>query len=108
MDERNETKPYHVKYRLIHATDEDLEKWAHDPNCIEMEACAKALAERQKQKAAKTQRLSEQRQELQDNPFDPRTEVSADARHIVLNLWMIFVVLPFLLGLVAYVVWVIK
>ena len=26
--------------------------------------------------------ISKRRQELQDNPFDPRTEISADARHI--------------------------
>ena len=30
-------------------------------------------------------------------PFDPRTEVSADARHIVSNLWMILVNIPLLL-----------
>jgi hypothetical protein len=33
--------------------------------------------------------------------FDPRTEVSADTRHIVKHLWFIFVLLPFVLGIVA-------
>jgi hypothetical protein len=50
------------------------------------------------------QRLSERRQALQDNPFDPRTEVSADAIHIasriVKHLWIIFVLLPFAIAFV--------
>jgi len=103
---------------LRRASEKDLETWAHDPNCIEMEECAKVLAERlqeQDKRAAERQaardaerhRLSERRQKLQDNPFDPRTEVSADAIHIasriVKHLWIIFVLLPF----VAVVLWAI-
>ena len=38
-----------------------------------------------------------------DIPFDPRTEISADARHIasriVTHLWILFVLLPVILGL---------
>lgn len=42
-----------------------------------------------------------------DNPFDPRHEVSADAEHIakavggriVMHMWIIFVALSFVLGL---------
>jgi len=38
-----------------------------------------------------------------DIPFDPRTEVSADARHIasriVTHMWIVAVVLPFIIGL---------
>jgi hypothetical protein len=56
-------------------------------------------AEHQKAMAGKQQRRSERRQELQDNPFDPRTEISADARHIVAHLWVLFVGLPVILGL---------
>jgi hypothetical protein len=37
------------------------------------------------------------RQELQENPFNPRTEVSADANKIVKHLWIIFVLLPLVL-----------
>jgi hypothetical protein len=33
------------------------------------------------------------------NPFDARSEVSADARHIVKHLWIIFVLLPVVLGI---------
>jgi hypothetical protein len=35
------------------------------------------------------------------NPFDPRSEVSADARHIVKHLWAICVLLPLALGALA-------
>jgi len=98
------------------ASDEELEKWAHDPNCIEMEECAKERAirfeEREREAdqqaavaAAEQQRRSGLRKELEDNPFNPRTEVSADAIHIasriVKHLWIIFVLLPF----VAVVLW---
>jgi hypothetical protein len=41
------------------------------------------------------------RQESLAKGFDPRTEVSADTRHIVKHLWMIFVILPVVLGIVA-------
>lgn len=38
-------------------------------------------------------------------PFDPRTDISADGRYIanriVLNLWIIFVVIPVFLGIVV-------
>ena len=40
---------------------------------------------------------------LRENPFDQRTEVSADAKHIaskiVTHLWLIFVLLPVVLGI---------
>ena len=43
------------------------------------------------------------RQESLANPFDPRTEISADAQHIagriVKHLWIIFVLLPVVLGI---------
>jgi hypothetical protein len=37
------------------------------------------------------------RQELVENPYNPRTEFSADANKIVKHLWIIFVLLPLLL-----------
>jgi hypothetical protein len=63
--------------------------------------------ERQKAIAARQEEWriagAAKREGLQDNPFDPRTEVSADARHIagsiVKHLWIIFVVLPFVLAI---------
>jgi hypothetical protein len=119
MEELKEANRYHVKAELLQltgaASDQELEKWANDPNCYETETCAKELAERlarrrategdrQEASAAVQQRLSERRQAIQDNPFDPRTEVSADAIHIasriVKHLWIIFVLLPFAIAFV--------
>jgi hypothetical protein len=37
-------------------------------------------------------------------PFDPRTQVSADAKYIVKNLVLWFLVLPALLGLILWAV----
>ena len=37
------------------------------------------------------------RQELQENPFNPRTKVPADAKKIVKHLWIVFVLLPLVL-----------
>jgi hypothetical protein len=111
----NEANRYHLKstwlqpieFTVHFASDQELEQWAHDPNCIEMEDCAKALAgrvaKRQPTIAAEQQRRSELRKELEGNPFNPRTEVSADAIHIasriVKHLWIIFVLLPFVAAL---------
>ncbi|HEY2912786.1 MAG TPA: hypothetical protein VGK21_05465 [Candidatus Angelobacter sp.] len=57
------------------------------------------VAERGKRK----EELAAKRQGLQDNPFDPRTEVSADAKHVakkvVTHLWILFVALPLVLVL---------
>lgn len=33
------------------------------------------------------------------SPFDPRREVSADARHIVKHLWILFVLFPIIAAL---------
>jgi hypothetical protein len=116
----NETQRYHVlaeaaSWFLEKASDQQLEHWAHDPNCVEMDACGRALDER----LAKRERSEIERQpavvkpeELQNGPFDPRTEVSADAKHIagqvVTHLWMIFVLLPFVVALLLVIVGVVK
>jgi hypothetical protein len=56
--------------------------------------------------------LAAKREELQAKRFDPRTEVSADAKHIagriVAHLWILFVLLPFIVGLLLVIVGVIK
>jgi hypothetical protein len=90
----------------VHSSDMQLEQWAADPNCLEAEECAALLAER---RAKREQEKAEQevqaaaarlfnRDEVRDNPFNPRTEISADAKHIagriVTHLWIIFVLLP--------------
>ncbi len=73
---------------LTEASDEQLEQWGTDPDCLEMARCAEVLAERQ----------TGRRKELHNNPFDPRTEVSADAKHIVKHLWILFMLVPFIFG----------
>jgi RNA polymerase subunit RPABC4/transcription elongation factor Spt4 len=50
--------------------------------------------------------------EREGSPFDPRTEVSADAKYIsgrlVKHLWIIFVLLPLVAGLLLLAAGVIK
>lgn len=36
-------------------------------------------------------------------PFDPETQVSADAKHVVKHLWIIGVLLPVLVAVVSYI-----
>jgi hypothetical protein len=104
MAKEKSTK-YHVINRfesadhvLYQASDAELEKWATDPDCIEMEICAKALAERKAWRVRHEAALANKRRSLMADPFDPRTEVSADAKHIasrvVTHLWILFVLLP--------------
>jgi hypothetical protein len=130
---------YTIDDALIQAASiEELEKWANDPECRNPEECrnrlaaqrlkreqeertARAVAERRAAEAQK--RLSERRQQLLDSPFDPRNEVSADAKslnnnisedakyiagRIVKHLWIIFVLLPFVLALLLVIAGVIK
>jgi hypothetical protein len=115
---------YHVKHSwfvpvegaIDRASDEDLEKWASDPDCMETDLCAKELAKRRtRQKAenaAAAQQGPERQRQLEAHPFDPRTEISADAVHIasriVKHLWIIFVLLPFVIALLLAIVGVIK
>jgi hypothetical protein len=97
-------------------SDAQLEKWATDPNCIQKETCAdalaKRLAKRERDKAERQAARAAKREELQDNPFDPRTEISADARHIagriVTHLWILFVLLPVIIGILLALAGVIK
>lgn len=42
--------------------------------------------------------LADKRAALQNNPFDPRTEVSADARKICSTIWTVFVIIPVCIG----------
>jgi hypothetical protein len=95
------TKTYHAyENERFYASDGDLQRWAADPNCIEKDECAPALLDRQEKR--QTSRAAK-RQELEDNPFDHRTEVSADAKHIahkiVMHMWILFVALPVMLGI---------
>ena len=91
-----ETRDRHISS----SSDEDLANWASDPGCSQRSLCAEALSKREgKKKEDAVEKLAE----LHANPFDARTEVSADAQyiagHIVKHLWIIFVVLPFVLAI---------
>jgi hypothetical protein len=83
------------------ATNEQLEQWAADPNCIEQELCATFIAKRKQTTSGLTE--TSRPATTQMTPFDPRTEVSADARHIadkiVMHLWILFVALPIALAI---------
>jgi hypothetical protein len=80
------------------ASNAEVLKWANDPNCVEMEMCIKEVSRRVKA-------LADRRANLEHNPLDPRTEVSADAKYIAgriaAHLWIIFIVLP-IVGWVLY------
>ena len=86
--------------------DDRLAKIASDPDCSNSKECREQLAMRQAERAKRAEeeqiRRENVRTELEKNPFDPRNEVSADARHvagrIVKHLWIIFVALPFVLA----------
>jgi len=88
---------------LNQASDEQLQDWANDPECIEQKECAAHLNRRLIERAKRKEELAAKREQLQDNPFDPRTEISADAKHIagrvVTHLWILFVALPLVLAL---------
>jgi hypothetical protein len=118
-------KKYHADemaaaWALARASDEQLQKWGADPDCIEMDVCAKALkerlAKRETDRAGLQTALAAKRKELQDNPFDPRTDVTANTRYIVKKIvthfWILlavcFVLLPFMIGVVLALVREIK
>lgn len=102
-------------------SDDDVSEWANDQACIDRDKCLNELVRRSKvradqeeirinrealaesQRLAEEVRLSKRRALLEAVPFDSRTEISADARHIagrvVTALWIIFVLIPFVLGI---------
>ena len=93
--------PYHASHSDYwqFIKDDQLKVWATDPNCIERDEVTNFLQERL---TARQETRAAKRTELADNPFDPRTEVSADAMHIankvLKHLWIIFVLLPLVLA----------
>jgi hypothetical protein len=84
-------------------SEERLAAIAADPDCSNAKECLEEIAKRQSERALRAEaeqlRRVSVRSELQEHPFDPRNEVSADARHVVKHLWIIFVALPFVLAL---------
>jgi hypothetical protein len=72
------------------ASDEQLLKWVSDPNCAQRDNAEQELADRR----TRASQPAPQAKVDRSGPFDPRTEVSADARHLVRNLWFIFILVP--------------
>jgi hypothetical protein len=108
-----EFKPYHIpkswyrtaEYAVSGATDRDLERWSNDANCLDAQLCAAERASRAKLKEGTFAGMPEAITHVQ-SAFDPRREISADAQYIagriVTHLWVIFVLLPFVLGFLWY------
>ena len=104
---KKKTNRYHAPVsQLWAASNEELQKWATDLDCIEKDECAafltKRLAELARLQVEMDDARARKRAELLENPFDSRAEVSADAKHIassiIKHLWIIFVLLPVVLG----------
>jgi len=81
------------KIRIINGASKDqLDQWASDPKCNQRVICAEL-------------KTKEEEVDIADFPFDPRTEVSADARHIaeriIKHLWIIFAALSVVLVVVV-------
>jgi hypothetical protein len=110
-----------VEDRIRQASRQELERWANDPNCFEMALCLNELTDRlikREKPVVVGQSYNEklaakwERQRGEANPFDPRTEISADAKYIaehiasriVRHLWIIFVLLPFVAALLWFIV----
>lgn len=97
---------------LHYFPDESLERLAADLACIDQKECAQILANRRafKQRTFEAEQLrkEQKRARIEDDPFDPRTEVSADAVHIasriVKHLWILFVLFPLMLGILAAII----
>lgn len=100
--------------RLEYFSDTKLEQFATDARCLDRDECQRLLESRRvsRERIAQAKATDEERErirwekiraDLQNRPFDPRNEVSADAKHIasriVTHLWILFVLLPFLLGI---------
>jgi len=104
MSSAEPSKKYHIPVSLyqLHAQPiEQLEQWASDANCIEQADVLGFLYRLRQETAAAKAQLEQRRHELAERPFDPRTEVSADARYIArrvaIHMWILFVAFPIVL-----------
>jgi hypothetical protein len=80
------------------AEDADVEKWANDPNCNQQKECAEELVRRGRPIGDQRLQIEKDRERLTAHPFDPRTEVSADARRIIKHLWILLFAIPLIVG----------
>jgi hypothetical protein len=91
------------------AGESDLEKWASDPNCNQQKECLAELYSRRGR--AITDQIPDQKLQIEKDrdwllahPFDPRNEVSADAKRIIRHLWILLFVIPLVAGLILVVI----
>lgn len=86
---------------LYDKTNEELAQYAVDPDCSNAKDARIELETRIGQDVPRRERV---KADLEANPFDPRNEVSADARYIakrvVKHLWIIFLVVPTILSII--------
>src|SRR5579859_956060 len=108
MSSAGPQKKYHLPvsiYELHGQPLEQVQAWASDPNCIEQAEVYDFLI-RRNQEAATQAQVEANRKALTDHPFDPRTEVSADAqyiaRRVATHLWILFVAFPVVLAILFY------
>jgi hypothetical protein len=102
--------------RIGQASRQELEKWSNDPDCLEKEPCAQELANRRLKRENPQPRIAQSSSSISPkehvNPFNPRTEVSADAifisGRIVKHIWIIFVLLPIVATVLLVAAGVIK
>jgi hypothetical protein len=91
------------------ASDKTLEHWATDPNCSNRGECAQAI---QARIGSRESTASAKVEMLLQNPFDPRSDVSADAKYIagriVKHLWILFVLLPIVAAILLAIIGAIK
>jgi hypothetical protein len=94
----NSHSTFHVSDGLTQAEwdltpDSKLEEWSVDPSCPDQskKKCLVMLLDRKARR--------EEERTGQARSFYPRTEVSADARYIVRNLWIMFLI-PAVIGVV--------
>jgi hypothetical protein len=89
--------------RITCASDDILlERAVNDPDQSYQRAAVEEILRR---KALRAAAIEEHRKILERNPFDPRREVSADAKYIagriVINLWILFLLLLTIVGTIA-------
>jgi len=94
--------------RIEQASRAELGHWSVDPGCAQRDLAAGEL-ERRRNPLLRQAVVAQSKSavvERMEPAFNPRTELSADAkyiaRRIVTNLWIIFVLVPFITALVVY------
>jgi len=84
----------------FHASDEVLKEWAGGEDQTTAEVARAEIARRAEVGAEAIRQKAERAPRVEIPPFDPRTEVSADAKRIVLDLWLVVLIVPIALWII--------